>query len=270
MPGKKWTQPERESLIRQAKQGKRLPQIRIRARSQAAVNQQRQRLREAGLLGQDSKRSLRLWTIREIRTMGDYTNAYRLGATGLLRAGLLTGRSKDSISQQMRRQGLGDPRRREASRAAHRLDVEEKAALAEFLRTEGSKLASAEVADKFRISPKTVTAYRRRMKLQLSWQEARNSERYRQLAEELRQKFIRRTRARWKKWRVERRRTLQKLQWRMKRRTANGKMRRCIRCGESWLELKEFFPVTKRRRRGIVTYTMSRSCRACRAQQQKP
>ena len=98
MPGKKWTQPERESLIRQAKQGKRLPQIRIRARSQAAVNQQRQRLREAGLLGQDSKRSLRLWTIREIRTLSDYTNAYRLGATGLLRAGLLTGRSKDSIS----------------------------------------------------------------------------------------------------------------------------------------------------------------------------
>ena len=267
MPGKRWTRPENQSLIRQVKQGNRLPQIRIRARSQAAVNQQRQRLREAGLLGQDSKRSLRLWTIREIRSLRDYTNFYRLGATGLVQAGLLTGRSKDSISQQMRRQGLGDPRRREAARAAHRLDVEGKAALAEFLQAEGSNLASADVAEKFKISPKTVTAYRRRMKLQLSWHEARNSERYRQRAEELRQEFIRRTRARWKKWRVERRRTLQKLQWRMKRQGVNGKTRRCIRCGENWLELKEFFPVTKRRRREVATYTMSRSCRACRAQQ---
>ena len=128
MPGKRWTQPERESLIRQVKQGKRLPQIRIRARSQAAVNQHRQRLRETGLLGQDSKRSLRLWTMREIRSLRNYTNGYRLSATQIVRAGLLTGRSKDSISQQMRRQGLGDPRRREASRAARRLDAEEKAA----------------------------------------------------------------------------------------------------------------------------------------------
>ncbi len=268
MPGKRWTQPERTSLIRQVKQGKRLPQIRIRARSQAAVNQHRQRLREAGLLGQDSKRSLRLWTMREIRSLRDYTNGYRLSATQIVRAGLLTGRSKDSISQQMRRQGLGDPRRREASRAARRLDAEEKAALEELIQTEGSKLASAEVAEKFKISPKTVTAYRRRMKLQLSWHEARNSERYRQRAEELRQEFIRRTRARWKRWRVERGRTLKKLQWRMKRQGVNGKKRHCIRCGEAWLELKEFFPLTKRRRRGIVTYTMSRSCRACRAQQQ--
>ena len=110
MPGKRWTRPENQSLIRQVKQGNCLPQIRIRARSQAAVNQQRQRLREAGLLGQDSKRSLRLWTIREIRSLRDYTNFYRLGATGLVQAGLLTGRSKDSISQQMRRQSLGDPR----------------------------------------------------------------------------------------------------------------------------------------------------------------
>ena len=100
MPGKRWTQPERESLIRQVKQGKRLPQIRIRARSQAAVNQHRQRLREAGLLGQDSKRSLRLWTMREIHSLRDYTNGYRLSATQIVRAGLLTGRSKDSISQQ--------------------------------------------------------------------------------------------------------------------------------------------------------------------------
>ena len=49
--------------------------------------------------------------MREIHSLRDYTNGYRLSATQIVRAGLLTGRSKDSISQQMRRQGLGDPRR---------------------------------------------------------------------------------------------------------------------------------------------------------------
>ena len=37
MPGKKWAHREKESLIRQVKQGKRLPPIRISGRSPAAA-----------------------------------------------------------------------------------------------------------------------------------------------------------------------------------------------------------------------------------------
>ena len=123
MPGKRWVQREKESLIRQVKQGKRLPQIRISGRSPAAVNQQRQGLRNAGPLGEVPKRRLRLWTTKEIRSLRGYVNRFRLSAAQIARAGLLAGRGKDSISQQMRRQGLGDPKRQEASRSAHRLDA---------------------------------------------------------------------------------------------------------------------------------------------------
>ena len=266
MPGKRWVQREKESLIRQVKQGKRLPQIRISGRSPAAVNQQRQGLRNAGPLGEVPKRRLRLWTTKEIRSLRGYVNRFRLSAAQIARAGLLAGRGKDSISQQMRRQGLGDPKRQEASRSAHRLDAKEKAALERFLRTKGRKLANGEVAEKFEISPKTVTAYRRRLKLQLSWHEARSSERYRQRMEEFRRVFVRRLRTRWKEWRVKRRRRLINLQWRMKGQGISFPTRRCVICGESWLELKEFFPVTKRRRNETVTYTMSLTCRACRAE----
>ena len=266
MPGKRWAQREKQSLIRQVKQGKRLPQIRISGRSPAGANQQRQRLRSAGLLGEVPKRRLRLWTIKEIRSLRVYINRFRLSAAQIAKAGLLAGRGKDSISQQMRRQGLGNPKRQEASRSAHRLDAKGKTALETFLKTKGRKLASAEVAEKFDVSPKTVTGYRRRLKLQLSWHEARNSERWRRRMEELRRLFIRRLRTRWKDWRVQRRRRLKNLQWRMKGQRISSPTRRCVICGESWLELKEFFPVTKRHRRETVTYAMSLTCRACRAE----
>ena len=196
----------------------------------------------------------------------DYAKGYRLSAAQIVRAGLLPGRSKDSISQQMKRQGLGDPRRRQAARTAHRLQAEERAALKRFLRARGHKLASAQVAQRFKISPQTVTAYRRRWKLQLSWHGARASASYRQRAEKLRRLFIQRTRARWTEWRSKRREALKNLQWQMRRDRHLDGLRQCIHCGEEWLAVKEFFALTKRRRGGAVTYTMSLTCRACRAE----
>ena len=116
------------------------------------------------------------------------------------------------------------------------------------------------------ISPQTVTAYRRRLKLQLSWHEARASAHYRQRAEKLRRIFIQRTRARWTKWRARRREVLKNLQWQMGREGDRHELRQCVRCGEEWFAVKEFFALTKRRREEVVTYTMSRTCRACRAE----
>ena len=78
MPGKKWAHREKESLIRQVKQGKRWPQIRISGRSPAAVNQQRQRLRNVGLLGEVPKRRLRMWTTKEIRSAKEGTEQIRV------------------------------------------------------------------------------------------------------------------------------------------------------------------------------------------------
>ena len=266
MPGKRWTEHEKEFLIRQAREGRKLPQIHIPARSPAAINQQRQRLREAGFVSTDSKRSLRLWTIREIRGLQDYTKRYRLSAAQITRAELLPGRSKDSISQQMKRQGLGDPKRRQAARTAHRLDAQERVALERFLGARGRKLSSAQVAKRFKISPQTVTAYRRCLKLQLSWHEARASAQYRQRAEKLRHILIQRTRARWMKWRAKRREVLKNLQWQMRRERQRHELRQCVRCGEAWFAVKAFFALTTRRRGGVVTYTMSRTCRACWAE----
>ena len=266
MPGKKWTQDEKGSLIRQANEGRRLPDIRIRTRSPAAVNQQRQRLRHAGLLANNTKRKQRMWTTKEIRVLRQCVNDVGMGAVGIARTGLVNGRSKDSISQQMRRLGLGDPRRREIARSAHRLTPSERAALVRFLRTTGRKLPSAEVAEKFEISPKTVTAYRRRMKLELSWYGARDSERYRRRMKELHQLFIQQTRTHWRKWRAQRRQALENVRGRMEQRGVRCATRQCIGCGENWFATGEFFALTKRRRGGIITHTMSRTCRACRAE----
>ena len=133
MPGNKWKPEEKESLVRQVNQGRRLPDVRIRTRSQAAVNQQRQRLRHVGLLPHSPKRNQRMWTTKEIRVLRQCVNDFRIGAVGIARLGLLNGRSKDSIGQQMRRLGFGNPRRREIARSAHQLTPAEKAALVRFL-----------------------------------------------------------------------------------------------------------------------------------------
>ena len=113
------------------------------------------------------------------------------------------------------------------------------------------------------------SAYRRRLKLQLSWHGARASARYRERAEKLRRLFIQRTRARWTDWRAKRREALKNQQWQMRRDRHLDGLRQCIRCGEEWLAVKEFFALTKRKRRDVVTYTMSLTCRACQAERRR-
>lgn len=267
MPGKRWSPSERRALIRHVRQGKTLADIHIRGRSPAAINNQRQRVREAGLLGNAEKRHLHMWTMRELRALRRYVQALQMSAARIARAGLLPRHSKDSISQQMRRQKLGNPKRREAARLARRLDRTERSALEHFLKTEGRTLSSKELAEKFVISPKTVTAYRRRLNLQLSWHEARSSGRYKQHMERVRRGISRKLRARWQRWRAEQRQKLRHLQWHMERRQLNHPKRACVQCGKAWFATKEFFRVAKRHRRGTVSYTMSRTCRACRAEE---
>ncbi len=267
MPGKRWTQKERDSLIRQVKRGWTLPQLRIQGRSPASVNQQRQRFRDSGVLDQHPKRALRVWTIREIRELAYYCRRYELSAREIAHRDLLPGRSKDSVSQQMRRQGLGNPKRRRAAARAHRLNPNQRLALEEFLHSEGRKMASREVAERFKLALSTITAYRRRLNLQLSWREARDSAGYQERQDRVRKVIARKTRARWRRWRAERRRALRQLERQLKRAGTSESGRGCVRCGEQWLARTEFFALTRRTRRGRTDYTMSRTCRACRAEQ---
>ncbi len=267
MPGKRWSPAERRRLIRQIQQGKTLPDIRIPGRSSPAINNQRQRLRSAGRLGSQKKRRMQPWTTRELMALRRYVNQFRMSAAQIASAGLLPRhKSKDSISQQMRRQHLGDRRRRLASSLAHRLDRHERAALEQFLRTAGRKVATKEVAAKFGISPKTVTAHRRRLNLRLSWHEARSSEGYRQLMELVRWGIRQKNRARWQRWRADRRLRLEHLQAQMERKHWNHQKRACARCGTVWFATGEFFRVAKRYRGGVVRYTIARTCLACQAE----
>ncbi len=267
MPGKRWSLPERRSLIRQVRQGKTLSELRIPGRSPAAINNQRQRLRRAGLLGSNKTRPIQLWTSRELVILRRSVKRFRMSAAQIARAGLLPRHSKDSISQQMRRQRLGDRRRRLASQLAHRLDRRERAALERFLKTKGRKLSSKEVAAKFAISPKTVTAYRRRLGLRLSWHEARSSAEHQQRMEQVRRAVSQQNRARWQRWRAGRRLTLEELQKLMERKRRRLPKRRCERCGTRWFETKPFFRVTKRRRSAVVGHTIARICLACQAEE---
>ena len=267
MPGIRWSPTERRRLIRQIQQGKTLPDIRIPGRSSPAINNQRQRLRSAGWLCGQKKRKIQPWTTRELMALRRYVNKFRMSAAQIASAGLLPRhKSKDSIAQQMRRQRLGDRRRRLASSLAHRLDRHERAALESFLKTAGRKVASKEVAAKFGISPKTVTTYRRRLNLRLSWHEARSSEGYTRLMESVRRAIRQKNRARWQRWRAARRLGLEQLQGLMERKRWNHQKRACMRCGTVWFATGKFFRMAKRHRGGNVRFTMARTCLACQAE----
>ena len=166
----------------------------------------------------------------------------------------------------MKRQGLGDPKRKLAARAAQRLTAGERSELERYLQSKGRKMASRDVASRFGLSRSTITAYRRRLKLQLSWKEARDSEEFRTRQEELRRATRRRNLAYWAKWRAKRRQMLQQLEQQLTRLGENEPKRECVDCRERWLARREFFSMARRTRRGQTTFTMSRVCRACLAE----
>src|SRR5437762_6818684 len=123
MPGEHWTAEEIESLIAQvAFENKTLPDLCIPGKGEAAINNQRRRLKEAGRLeGLFAGRTLKPWTICELNALRNFTKGHGFSAAFISQLQLIEGRSKDSVSGMMHRQGLGNEVARSRSKCALRL-----------------------------------------------------------------------------------------------------------------------------------------------------
>src|SRR5207248_7962145 len=139
MAGEYWTVEEIESLIAQVVfEKKSLPEICIPGKGEAAINNQRRRLKETGRLeGVFAGRTLKPWTICELNALRNFSKSYGFSAAFISQLQLIEGRSKDSISGMMHRQGLGNEVARSRSKCARRLTKRQQEELITFLTGEG-------------------------------------------------------------------------------------------------------------------------------------
>jgi hypothetical protein len=265
-----WSIQEIESLIDQVVGNKKLPDIYIPGKSEAAVNNQRRRLKEAGrLVGAFTGRTLKPWTICELNELRNFTNEYGFSAHFISQLQLVAGRSKDSVSGMMHRQGLGNVTVRARAKQARRLTVEQREELKSFLLGEGRLMPSSYVAEKWGIAQQTVNGYRRRLGSSLSWQQARSSTEYQDRREQLARRFVRQMRERWREWRERRKQSLENLRQEMECLPSPPARRVCQICHKPWFKTKEFYYTQTRKRGKRVSTTMSRTCRLCRSDQRR-
>jgi hypothetical protein len=169
----------------------------------------------------------------------------------------------------MGRHGLGDPAIKERARLACRFDTRRRGEFQSFLLGEGRLLPSMAIARQWGLAQKTVTAYRRRLGIQLSWGEARCSDDYRRQQRKRAAAFIAHTRARWRQWRERRKLDWEKLRRELARRPDCPPVRVCQCCGEQWYAAREFFHMRTRRTPRGVKVSYCRICRLCRAERRR-
>ena len=264
MPGERWTNEELESLLYQLRvERKSLPHLKVSEKSLAAVNSQRQRLKRAGRLdGVFAGRQLAPWTIRELNELIKLTREYKFSAAFIAQLQLIPGRTANAISKMMARQGLGNPDIKRRAHNACRLTTEERRELQHFLLHEGRLMPSVRVAEAWGLARQTVTAYRRRLGVPLSWEEARSSEDYRLNQRKRARAFSIHLYARWAQWRANREQRLWALRAALQRSPMPPPTRTCCACGEHWFATKDFFYITRKR---SGTFSMSHTCRLCRS-----
>ncbi len=271
MPGNRWTKPQIDSLVDQIVALKKpLPEIDIPGKSRAAINNQRKRLQRAGVLnGAFSGREVKPWTFPELRKLTTLTQEYGFSASFIAQMSLLPGRTKDSISKMMGRHGLGDPAIKERARNAQRFDPPRRADFERFLREEGRLMPSMAIARRWGLAQKTVTAYRRRLGIRLSWREARTSEEFKRQQRLRAAAFVAHTRARWKQWRARKKVEWDKLRQELAHRRDAPPQRVCQTCGEQWYATHDFFHTRTRRSASGLKVSYCRICRLCRAEKRR-
>lgn len=271
MPGSRWSKTQIDSLVDQIVSLKKpLPEIEIEGKSRAAINNQRKRLQRAGVLnGSFAGRDVKPWTFPELKKLTGLTQEYGFSASFIAQMGLLPGRTKDSISKMMGRHGLGNPVIKERARQAHRFDPAHRGEFEQYLIGEGRMLPSIDIARQWGLAQKTVTAYRRRLKIELSWREARSSNEFRRQQKARAAAFIKHTRERWKQWRERKRVAWERLKLELSQRSDAPPVRVCETCGEQWYATREFFHARTRRSRGGTSVSYCRVCRLCRAERRR-
>jgi hypothetical protein len=271
MPGSRWTKPQIDSLVDQIVHlSKPLPEIDAPGKTRAAINNQRKRLQRAGALnGSFAGRAVKPWTFPELKRLTAFTQEYAFSVSFIAQMGLLPGRTKDSISKMMGRHGLGNPAIKDRARQAQRFDPSRREEFRRFLLGDGRSLPSITVARQWGLAQKTVTAYRRRLGIQLSWREARSSDDFRRQQRKRAAAFVAHTRERWNQWRERKKLAWEKLRQQLAQRPDRPPARVCQACGEPWYTAREFFYVRTRRTPAGVKTSYCRICRLCRAERRR-
>jgi hypothetical protein len=197
------------------------------------------------------------------------TTEYGFSAAFIARLQLIPNRSEYAISKMMGRHGLGNPTVKTRATQARRRSAEQRQAVQRFLRTDGRLMPSRQIAALWGVAQKTVNAYRRRLGVPLSWQEARASQEYRERQQLRARDFIAQTNQRWRAWREERIAALERRKQEFERRAAPPPTRICAVCGQNWFATKDFYYVQTRRVGKRLKVTVSRTCRLCRSQQRR-
>jgi hypothetical protein len=269
MPGERWTGEQLKTLLHQLRvERKPLPHLEVPGKSLAAVNNQRQRLKRAGCLEDVfAGRQLTPWTICELNQLKKLTGEYGFSAAFISQLQLIPGRSVHAISTMMARHGLGNSDTKRRAQNARRLPPERRRGLQEFLLHEGRLMPNARVAAEWGLAQKTVTAYRRRLGVPLSWKEARSSQDYQVNQQKRGRAFSEHLHARWAEWRVKREQRLRALKAALQQSPNPPPLRTCCVCGEQWFATKEFFYLSSKR--GRTAFSMSRTCRPCRSEKRR-
>jgi len=214
-------------------------------------------------------RTGRPWTICKLRELIKLTTEYGFSAAFIARLQLIPNRTECAISKMMGRHGLGNPTVKTRATQAHRLGAEQRQAVQRFLRTDGRLMPSRQVAARWGVAQKTVNAYRRQLGIALSWQQARDSQEYRECQQSRARDFIAHTRKRWSVWREERTATLERRKQEFEQSAAPPPTRICAVCGQLWFATNDFYHVQTRHVGKRLRVTISRTCRLCLLQRRR-
>lgn len=265
MPRRAWSDIQRQSLVHQiVVEGRKLPDLDIPGRTAAALNNERCRLRDQGLLGESCPvRKVKLYNMRELNDLKRYA---AMGFSAGKMYGILPGRSKDSISQAMKRHSLGNPRVSARAKLARRLDSTTKKRLEGYVVDNGRGESSNVVAEKFDIRVKQVHYYRRKLGVALSWHDARNTTDYRARKGEIRNKNSARMKAVWASRRKARRAQFENEAAKLTAQRTSLHPRICNKCNGIWYASALFYhAMSKRTKDGLVKKLFYRVCRLCRS-----
>jgi hypothetical protein len=265
MPRRAWSDIQRQALVHQiVVEGRKLPDLDIPGRTAAALNNERYRLRGQGLLGESCPvRKVKLYNMRELNDLKRYA---AMGFSAGKIYGMLPGRSKDSISQAMRRNSLGNPRVRARAKLARRLDSTTKKRLESYVLDIAKVESSDAVAEKFDIRVKQVHYYRRKLGVAPSWHDARNTTDHQAKKEERHNRNSVRMKAVWARRRRARRAQFENEAAKLIAQETDLRPRICKTCSGIWYANALFYhAMSKRTKDGLVKKLFYRVCRLCRS-----
>ena len=201
------------------------------------------------------------WMTSEIKILRGLTVEQGMSAALADKSGLLPRHSRNGISVKMSELGLGNPKFRERVRNARRMSRSERVELRTFLKTEGRRMPSSDVAEKLGIRVKSVMYYRRRLGFKLPSRLRFSSRLFRETHRHVLAKLQSGRNRYWEKFWENRRAQLMKQLEKDASHNCIAPFRQCKSCGERWPGTVKYFYRGGIYKDGILN--LKTHCRAC-------